>query len=364
MSKIDRTPISTRLVEALEKDIIKGVWTKTLPGYRILSRHYGVSRAACDAAFSILEERGLLAEAEPRKQRRILSNSIPPSKTAHKRAKNLLIIIDNAHLDDEAPLLTEIKKYWLRNFGEVREDSEYLAHYKNPCSRLMRVIEREKADCLLLHVAPSPWIDAASTSGLPFHLLGGSFTKTVPHPSGSGYRMVTNYERILERLVKLEHRKILSPSHLQNSSFRAAILSAHAKILGGRESDYEDLVLEFREPEPKTWQSYWHKAFLHQRPSAVIVQNAKALLSLYGYCYTQRIQIPAELSVICISSESELEWVHPLPTRMRYPYEKAARNFQNWARRGFRDTVFKHFDLEWIEGQSIAPAARQNTLTR
>ena len=125
------------------------------------------------------------------------------------------------------------------------------------------------------------------------------------------------------------------------------------------ESEYEGLVPVFHEADPKVWQSYWQKAFLQERPTAVVVENAKALQSLYGYCFVNGLKIPQDLSVICVTNEHELQWVYPLPTRMRYPYERAARHFRRWAQGDFTKHEFKIIPLEWQEGETLAPPMKE-----
>lgn len=354
MLDLNRITVPERLAEALEKEIIKGTWTGRLPGYRILSRHFGVSRVTCDAAFLILAERGLLAAVEPRKPRRIIGTFGVDSEPRKISPETLLLIIDKDQQEASNPSLSQIREYWTRRFGAVRVVAEDLARYKTPKTRLMRWIERENADCLLFYVAPLAWITAAQTSGLPFHMLGGALPPNGSWPSGSGYDLSDDYQRILKRMVKLGHRRIIAPTHMTRRRLRGAALKAYAKVFKGTESDYEKQVPVFHEADPKVWQSYWHSAFTEQQPTAVIVENANALLSLYGYCCEQELRIPRDLSVVCISNEKELKWVHPPPTRMNYPNIKATRHFQSWARNNFTKEVFKFIPLEWEEGDTLA----------
>jgi DNA-binding LacI/PurR family transcriptional regulator len=317
----------------------------------------------CDAAIQILERRGLLAPAEPRKPRRIVDLGFQDKKSAKRDVETLLLIIDKYEQDATCPILIGIREFWLKEFGDVRVVKEDLARFKDPQERLKRWIGREKADCLLLYVAPIVWAEAAHATGLPTHMLGGARDKEGTF-TGSGFELGSDMISLLERLSKLGHQRIISPTHMSRNRLRKAMIRAYVEVFGGVETDYEKNVPVFHEADPKVWQSYWTKVFLFERPTAVIVENAKALQSLYGFCFVNRVRIPQDLSVVCVTNERELEWVYPLPTRMRFPSEKAVRHFRRWAEGNFAKSKFKIIPLEWEEGDTIAPPRKDSVENR
>jgi DNA-binding LacI/PurR family transcriptional regulator len=105
---------------------------------------------------------------------------------------------------------------------------------------------------------------------------------------------------------------------------------------------------------PAAWSGYWKKSFSSLRPTAVVLFEDTHVLSLYSYCYTHGIRIPTDLSVISIGYESRFEWCQPRPTMLRYPGNTAVAHFQQWLEGGLKPIGRKFFELEMIEGESVA----------
>jgi hypothetical protein len=64
------------------------------------------------------------------------------------------------------------------------------------------------------------------------------------------------------------------------------------------------------------------------------------------------------LSVVLIGHESRFEWWGPRPTMLRYPTNTAVAHFQLWLEGGLKPIGRKFFDLEMIQGETVAPPKR------
>jgi DNA-binding LacI/PurR family transcriptional regulator len=215
-------------------------------------------------------------------------------------------------------------------------------------------IKRHAADALLLHVPESGWTREAGAR-LPFYQIGGPYQDDVPLSLGA-YSIEVEVQRVVKHLRELGHSRILLPSDSMGERMRRAVVDglrdgSAARPEYGR---WEDYCPHFPESLPDAWTSYWGKALANLRPTAVVLFEVAHVLSLYGYCTTHGIRIPADLTVVSLGYDSLFEWCKPRPTMMRYPGNAAVAHFQQWLEGGLKPIGRKFFQLEMLEGESVA----------
>lgn len=346
---LERKSLPVRLADLIEEEIKAGTWGDTLAGHRTLMDRYSVSAKTSLAAIDLLETRGLVSGAEQGRKRRVL---VAPREVAGSLTHLLIIDGMGSQSGEDMLQLQAYRRAWEEGGGRVQVINFDFPRYRRPTALLREAIANHKADALLLHVAPLAWVQAAEKLK-PVFLAGGEWQGS--GITGVGYDVREAVTRAAEKLKKCGHSRIVVPLDLVGAGMEKAVREGLARGLGFRDGSAEvrELSPVFPERVPSVWQSYWKKMISTLRPTAVILLDDIRYLSLSGYCFSNGIRIPSDLSVICLESTEHLEWCEPVPTRMRFPVGEAVRHFRKWIRGGCQSTGMKFLPMELIHGSSV-----------
>ena len=346
---LERKSLPVRLADLIEDELKAGNWGNTLAGHRTLMERYSVSAKTCLAAIDLLEARGLISCAHQGRKRRVL---VTPDKAA--RSLTDLLIIDGmgSQSGEDILQLQAYRRVWEEMGGRVHSIKFDFPRYRRPTALLREAIASHRADALLMHVAPRAWVEAAERLR-PVFLAGGEWRGF--EITGVGYDIREEVIRAVKKLRECGHNRIVVPMDLIGSGMEKAMREGLARGLGLPDDSpvAKELLPVFPERIPSVWQSYWEKMFSTLRPTAIILLDDIRYLSLSGYCFSNGIQIPRDLSVICLESTEHLEWCKPVPTRTRFPVEEAVRHFRKWIRGGCKATGMKFLPMELINGESV-----------
>lgn len=349
---LERKSLPVKLADVIEGEIRAGNWGDSLAGHRTLMNRYSVSAKTSLAAISLLEERGLISGAEQGRKRRVL---VKPDAAADTLTDLLIIDGMGTQSGEDMLQLQAYRRVWEESGGRIQSINFDFPRYRRPAALLREAVATHKADALLLHVAPLAWVEAAHRLK-PVFLSGGEWQGG--GITGVGYDVRDEIIRAVEKLREQGHKRIILPMDLVGSRMENAVRQGLARGLGLPENSavVREFTPVFPERVPSAWQAYWRKTFSTIRPTAAILLDDIRYLSLTGYCFTNGIRIPKDLSVICLESTTHLEWCEPVPTRMRFPVQDAVRQFRKWVRGGCQATGRKFLPMEWIEGGSVAAA--------
>lgn len=348
---LERKPLAMKMADLIEQSVLKGEWSEILPGHRVMMKQYGVSARTTLAAIEILQQRGVISRSRQGARRTILSTYHP----TEKREKNLLLIDNKGSSSGED--LRQYEAYratWEEHGGKVISTRFDFARYRRPRTLLANAVANYAADALLLHVPPIQWTKAAA-SLCPVFLSGGQWSGAAI--TGVGYDLGRVMTEWIVKLRAIGHERIFIPLSVPSQEFAAHVRDCIAKEWGLRPNSpiLNDFCTIMNERIPETWQHCWQRAFTMIRPTAVIVTDDLLYLSLSGYCARNGIQIPRDVSIVCLESTEHLEWCNPTPTRMRFPIDSATAWFRKWIIGDCKPMGMRFFSLERIQGQTISP---------
>lgn len=359
-SSLKRTTLAEQLADKLEFLVRAGEWKGRLPGTRALAKYFEVHRDTVEAAVELLEAKGVLAPAEPRRARRILVRFSAAHAGSASGKKRLLLIQSGMYAidSDDLDVLKGMERVWREKCGEVIwERVDYLAA-KDPEKRLGVLVKRYAPDAILIQGPPSAWSHCAGNF-LPTYCCGGTLIEG-EIGTLSGYSTYDQLRSVLAKLVKMGHERILVPTVIPKGDFAKVIEQALRAELPGppEQGTYKDLCPSCPEIRPEVWFEFCKRELNRVRPTAVVLTTTKYLLSLFSYCLQNRISIPHDLSVILLGYDEQLEWLNPRPVMMRYPNNKAIKHFEKWVDKGLKPLGIKFFDLDILPGSSVAVPSR------
>ena len=132
LEPIERKPLAVVLADKLEEEIRTGQLKGYVAGRRILAKRYGVNEKTASAALNVLSKKGLLADAESGKRRKIIAQDVKP---AAKAASKRLLILHQANTPlpvEDVLLLRDVQDSWEANGGPVSWARVDFGRYKKP----------------------------------------------------------------------------------------------------------------------------------------------------------------------------------------------------------------------------------------
>ncbi|MGJ8655223.1 MAG: GntR family transcriptional regulator [Akkermansiaceae bacterium] len=362
MSELKRKSLTEQLVQAISRDIAAGVWTKQLPGYRVLAQRYNVSRTTCEKALRSLVANKLISQAEPGKMRAILRGV---AKKQHWAKQNLLIIIDSRHpptpLDKE--MLLQIEDHWKEEGGTVSYVESDLSRAQKPSYQLKNWVNKFNPNCLLFETIPKQWIKPTENMGLPCYATGGSVRQNNGILSGTGFAIVRCIDNLLNEALKLGHRRIqlvlarATREQDMRKSIQRVTEPTLSKDWGGEEIDFSIKIPDLC--NPSDWYNWWETMLRIERPTLVLTDSVFQAICLHNICLSAGVQIPTDISMVVMEDAEFLEWLNPIPTRYRTPKNEAFRHFREWMSNGFPEGSHKFLGAELIAGQTLGPAPKR-----
>ena len=354
--KIERRGIAVQLADRIESEIRASVWSGELPGKRTLAGRYGFNVKTVAAAIALLEQRGSVGPARVGVGRAIHRSHQVLRGGGLAVEKRLLLIQQSGgsvNLGDHE-LVRSMANRWEKLPGEVAWAGVDFPRCKSPGPLLDALIKRHSPDALLMLGAGEGWHREAAAR-LPFYMAGGHFEPDLPISLGAG-AIGQEVKRVVKHLRGLGHQRILVPSDGGCDQIWQSILEGLRAEAAGKPHTgiWEDYCPRFSERVPEAWSGYWRMAFASLKPTAVIVFEDTALLSIYSHCHASGLRIPRDLTVVSMSYEARFEWLIPRPVMMRYSAKLAVAHFQRWLKGGLKPLGRKYFPLEMIEGGSVA----------
>lgn len=360
-NEIERRSITAQLADRIADAIDSGTWASKLPGKRTLAKLYGVNIKTCAAAMVLLEKRGLISPGTAGRERVIPSK--PSRKKRISRSNQVLILLHQADAPsnlEDIQLFRRISEIWSKVHGEAFLVGVDYPRYRRPGPVIDKLIKRHSASAMMLHMSWENWCREA-LKRIPTYQAGGTREWSSEGSFGAS-SMENDSVRVLGHLRKLGHRRILTPTLAWDDVRWRCVCSYFSKDWNEPPpvGAWEDYCPRFVENVPEVWDIYWKKAFAAVRPTAVILRDDSLLLSLYGYCAMTGLRIPTDVSVVLLSHDKLWEYLKPKPTMLRYPVNTAAAHFQKWVDNDLHPIGRKIFELDWVEGNSIAPPSMKS----
>lgn len=344
-------------VAGVLRDLIaRGEWVGNLPGYRKLEKRLGVNRSTLERAMEMLEAEGVIGRAEPGKRREI----IQAVGNSEDSAEKFLLIVGPRPLDGYSPtprlLIAQISQNAERLGWKVIYEWCDFGLADKSITRLERMIEDYRATRLILY-SPSAEIGYwAEGVRVPCYAIGGDLSPERHQLRGS----YVSFSRLVcdaaEMLRNLGHERILIPMVHGKDVMRATAIAA-SKASWARDIADKELERMFADQGqwlPDVLQGFWPKALASLQPSAVIVKETHEYLSLLSYCNTVGKRIPADLSVIQLSSDTTCTWLKPDPSRFEFPTEKMCRRAIQWLKRPQQHKLgLEMLSAEFLKGGTL-----------
>jgi len=347
--------LEEQVAESLRNLIQKKAFEKYLPTERTLGETLDVSRPVLRRALHRLHDEGLvrvvrghpaqILNAPPRKTGAVSSPRVVMlcSQPPWILGKCFLMIVNEAR-----------RKLHERGYG-FEEVMDLRLQYKRPEKVLTQVVQHHAADYWILYSLTYPVLNWFQQKGIPAVVMGSTFEGIKLPSVDDDLHAITRHA--VGMFLGLGHRRIACFARQFGA---AGEIEAERGIKEACQTAPDVIfrrILHSGDPDQIRFQL---RALFSKpsKPTAILVTNGMDALVIETYLLACQIKIPAEVSLISLSSEDFLSCITPLPAQYKIDPPKHARwgcsLIQNPLVRGGRVRLLPAF----FRGKTLSRAAR------
>ena len=356
MKPVTRQKTRELVAAVMRDELVAGRWPERLPGARVLAKRLGVSPPTVAAALELLVAEGLLEKPGKRQALKFVGGLSPRGRNAP--SKKLLILTNEEpySLGEIARrVLDSLRSRMLDKGWEVESQVVDYSHVKRPQLSWDRILQIDPETRVIAIYGQPALAEWAIERGVRMLFLGGqSGGYPVPLVGVSSARMA---ELALGRLTSLGHRKVMMPLCDRTEAFKEKMRAATRRAVEAAGQVY---VTTYHNPEsdymtPEVTWRILDAAFADDPPSALVFLDWKELLSAYCLLSNLGLRVPADVSLVMLNDQTEVQWFRPELCRFRFPENRLVRKMMAWLDGRFDGETELWLEAEWIEGKSVAP---------
>jgi DNA-binding LacI/PurR family transcriptional regulator len=352
-----RTSLVTETASTLKQWIGSSALRGMLPGELRLKSRLRVGRDTLRLALKTLEREGWVTSAVRGRQRRVI-RPLGPGRVplpGHLPVTFLspFPVVDRILLLE----MEDLQKHLAEQGRELRFLSPHIFHVRNPSRHLARLVEENASAAWILHFAGHAMQRWFEGRGIPAFVYGTPFPR-VNLPSvvndweAAAFHAGLQLSRHGHRIIGVFSFKDQLPGALAVvRGVRRALAKAAppARLLVFKDSHTPESVVRSLETAFET----------RPRPTALVFSGSSQLLTSLSWMVSRRIGVPADVSVVCIPSDT---WFHELNPPICH-YENNSAMFGHYIRQRVMELVETgritrksiRVPLEFRQGASIGP---------
>jgi DNA-binding LacI/PurR family transcriptional regulator len=354
-----RTSLVSATVETLKTWISEGALSGVLPGELRLKARLSVGRDTLRLALKRLEEQHWISAAGQGRQRRVEQKHFPRRHRARGRRLPVTFLSPFPVVDRIVLLEMEDLQMHLAEQGrELRFTAPNIFHLKRPERHLKRLVQENPSAAWILHIVTEPIMRWFEQQGIPTFLYG------TPYPGVNLPYVVNDWESAAFhaglQLARNGHVRIGLLAFGESTPGVMATQRGLRRALATVKPEAQLMVLS-DSISPQGVAGSLDTAFRwEKRPTALVFCASSQLLTCYSWMTSKGIATPADVSLVCIPSDS---WFHEL-----YPpvchYENNPKTFARHVRLKVMELVETgrvargsiRVRLEYKPGETIGPA--------
>ena len=354
-----RTSLVSATAETLRRWIAEGELAGLLPGELRLKARLSVGRDTLRLALKQLQEQHWISATGQGRQRRVEQEHLPRRHRAWGRHLPVTFLSPFPLVDRIMLLeLEDLQRHLAEQGRELRFVPSHFLHLQRPEAHLKRLVAENPSAAWMLHFVSEPtqrWFDQQE---LPAFIYG------MPFPGVKLPFVVNDWESAAFhagiQLARQGHRVI---AQMGFEPIMPGILAIERGLRRALATlDAPSQLLMFKDDHtPQTVARLLETAFgLEVRPTALVFCGSSQLLTCYSWMTSKGVAVPADVSLVCIPSDS---WFQDLCPPVCH-YENNPKTFARYVRLKVMELVETgrtargsiHVRLEYKAGATIGPA--------
>lgn len=345
---------SEQLADHLRGEILRGAFGETMPGIKKLVRGLGVNSSAVADALKRLEAEGILAGQGERRRHRIVgeNNAAPPAM------RIAFLPFDSASRGEAFNL--EVLRTLTEHGHNAWFTGKTLTDLHLDPRRVAGMVGKTRADAWIVTSAHRRVLEWFVGKGLPAFSLYGAWTGLPIAGMAPDHAPVML--DLTRRLIGQGHRRIVFLLYRGQLELETARL---APMLLGEMEKHGIPTSRYNVPKwqdsPEGLHRLLDSMFRHSPPTALVIEEAPHLFATLKFCGQRGIQVPEDLSLVCMEHRPELDYCLPAVSHLRWDRALMTRRIARWAdrvARGREDLRQAYLKVELVEGGTIGPVGR------
>jgi LacI family transcriptional regulator len=343
---------SEQVAEHLRTELLRGVWSGTMPGEDKLVASLGVGRDTVKLALRYLEEEGLIISQGKGRRRLIALAKVGQTKPSLRVAillsspeeRRLNFIVDLQHLFTESGHTVIFPELTMSELGMNVE-------------RVAKLDELIKPDAWVVVAGSRDVLEWFAEQPVPTFALFG-LRRGLKIPS-IGPDKETAYREVTRRLLELGHRRIvlltrparrLPVPGLPESGFLEELELAGIQTSSYHLPDWDGSI--------ESLHDRLDLMFRISPPTAMIIDEPLLYFSVKEYLSHQGILSPEHVSLICTDGDPYFDWQRPTVAHIHWDIGPCIRRVARWAnsvamgKNDIKQTLVK---TTFFEGGSVRP---------
>jgi DNA-binding LacI/PurR family transcriptional regulator len=305
-----RTSLVTETAETLKKWIMDGDVSETLPGELRLKALLGVSRNTLRLALKVLADDNWLSSAAQGRQRQVQKHRLPLLRSKSNLHLPVTFLSPFTTVDRIVLLEMEDLQMHLAEQGrELRFIAPNIFNLKKPERHLKRLVKENPSAAWMLHFVPESIQRWFEQQGVPAFLYGS------PYPGVNLSYVVNDWESAAFhaglQLGRHGHRTIAMLAYVKPVPGVSATERGLRRALATLKPDAQLLVLT-ESSSPQSVARTLEAAFrAEKKPTALVFCSSSHLLTCFSWLISRGIAVPADVSLVCVPSDSWFQELYP-----------------------------------------------------
>jgi DNA-binding LacI/PurR family transcriptional regulator len=354
-----RTSLIAETAATLKQWITDGDLSEMLPGELRLKDHLGVGRNTLRLALKVLEDEHWVSAPGQGRQRHVEKHRLEAPHPASDRRLPVTFLSPFQTVDRILLLEMEDLQMHLAQQGrELRFVAPNIFHLQKPDRHLKRLVQENPSAAWMLHFVTEAMQHWFEQEGIPAFLYG------TPYPGVNLPFVVNDWESAAFhaglQLARHGHRRIGLLGLAQPMPGVLAIERGLRKAIANFKLEAQLSILSGNNSPQDVARSLETAFRSEQRPTALVFCSSSHLLTCLSWLISKGIAVPADVSLVCVPSDSWLQELHPPVCH----YENNSHVFAHQVRKRVMELVemgrvigpSMRVRLEYVPGATIGPA--------
>jgi DNA-binding LacI/PurR family transcriptional regulator len=356
-----RTSLVAETASTLKQWIAAKELSERLPGELRLKSLLGVGRNTLRLALKVLEEQRWISSPGQGHQRLVRKRNLPTGQPAADRRLPVTFLSPFPTVDRILLLEMEELQMHLADQGrELRFVAPKIFHLQRPERHLARLVKENPSAAWVLHFVSEATQQWFQQQRIPAFVYGS------PYPQVNLPYVVNDWESASFhaglQLVRQKHRMIGLLGFATPVPGVLAVERGLRRALATARPPAQLLVLSENTSPPAVAKSLEMAFRLERRPTALVFSSSSHLLTCLSWLISKGIAVPADVSLVCVPSDSWFQELYPPVCH----YENNPHQFAHHVRKRVMELVETGrvtgpsilVLLEYVAGATIGPAPR------
>ena len=346
--------IAEQVAAYLREELMRGIWSGTMPGMNHLAPELGVNAKTVETALRLLEKEGVLVPQGAGRRRKIV---LPEQPCTAKPALRVAIL-NYEPLEQTGQWTVAMRQQLLSQGHSAFFTEKSLLELGMDVSRVARLVKQTPADAWVVGSGSREVLTWFSQQKTPAFAKFGR-RRGLPI-AGVGPDHVTAGCTAMQRLMELGHQRIVMIlRESQRTGGQGSTVRAIFGLMKARGLSTSPYNLPHWEDNSESLHRILEELFRFTPPTALIIDEPFIFHAVKDHLAQRGILAPAHVSLICTDPDHSFDWCEPSVAHVRWDTRPVVQRVLRWVgniAQGKDDCEQTLTKAEFVDGGTVGPA--------